>query len=335
MTTFPYGYARPPEGGPQGMGTQLTWDQMMTKKTVYNMHPEVQRRFKALIEFAAVCGVPLGVGTSWRVQPNPPPPGFAKPGNSWHESCPVDPVSGTALAIDTVPNISWDWMERNCATYGLRSFRNVNNEPWHVQPVEIAAGRKMATTLPPINTFDLPGEDVPPPVIPPPAGGTNPEWVTWVMNNQPVLKKGASGVNVRRMQHLLAADGNMNEANTANYDGQFGSGTESALKGFQSEAGGTPDGICGPWSWGALMHTIDSIPTIKKGATGPDVKRMQHLLASAGYMDPANTSNYDGIWGNGTDGAKQRFDADYHTGTPSDSSCGPMSWESLLNGWVW
>ena len=31
-------------GGPQGMGTLLTWDQMMTKKTVYNLHPEVRRR---------------------------------------------------------------------------------------------------------------------------------------------------------------------------------------------------------------------------------------------------------------------------------------------------
>ena len=49
-TRFPYGY-KPPEGrvGPQGMGTMLTWDEMLTKTTVYNMHPEVQRRFHALI----------------------------------------------------------------------------------------------------------------------------------------------------------------------------------------------------------------------------------------------------------------------------------------------
>ena len=53
MTTFPYGYARPPNGGPQGMGTMLTWEQMMTKTTVYNLHPEVQRRFHALIDYAA------------------------------------------------------------------------------------------------------------------------------------------------------------------------------------------------------------------------------------------------------------------------------------------
>ena len=83
---------------------------MLTKTTVNRLHPEVLRRFHALIHAAATAGVPLGVGTGWRVQPNPPPAGFAKPGNSWHESCPVSPSSPTALAIDTVPNISWDWM---------------------------------------------------------------------------------------------------------------------------------------------------------------------------------------------------------------------------------
>jgi hypothetical protein len=162
MTTFPYGYA----GSPQGMGTMLTWDQMMTKSTVYNLHPEVRRRFKALIEFAATKGVHLGVGTGWRVQPSPPPPGFAQPGNSWHESCPVNPVSPTALAIDTVCDVSWNWMEQNCAAYGFRTFRNVNNEPWHIQPTEIPAGRSYATVLPPIKTWDLPGDTTPPTPIP-------------------------------------------------------------------------------------------------------------------------------------------------------------------------
>ena len=168
MTTFPFGYARPPGGGPQGMGTMLTWDQMMKQKTVYYLHPEVRRRFKAMIEFAASQGVPLGCGTGWRVQPNPPPPGFAKPGNSWHESCPVSPQSASALAIDTVPNISWDWMERNSRDYGLRTFRYVNNEPWHVQPTEIPGSRKYATKLPPLNVWNLPGPGPKPPKPLPP-----------------------------------------------------------------------------------------------------------------------------------------------------------------------
>jgi hypothetical protein len=155
--TFPYGYT----GDPQGMGCMLTWDQMMTKKSVYNLHPEVRRRFRPLIEYAYDCGVHLGVGTGWRVQPNPPPPGFAKPGNSWHESCPVSPQTATALAIDTVCNVSWDWMESNCRAYGFRTFRYVGNEPWHIQPYEIPASRKYATKLPPLENFQLPGSSTP------------------------------------------------------------------------------------------------------------------------------------------------------------------------------
>lgn len=168
--TYPYGYQRPPGGGPQGMGTMLTWAQMMTKITVQNMHPEVRRRFKALIEFAASQGVPLGVGTAWRVQPDPPPPGFAKPGNSWHESTPVSPRSATAMAIDTVPDVSWGWMEDHCGAYGFRTFRRIGNEPWHIQPVEIPASRSYATVCPKLPTWPLPGDNQQP--LPPfPAGG--------------------------------------------------------------------------------------------------------------------------------------------------------------------
>jgi hypothetical protein len=76
------------------------------------------------------------------------------------------------------------------------------------------------------------------------------------------------------------------------------------------------------------------MPTIKKGQSGPYVERMQHLLAAAGFMDPGNTSNYDGVWGNGTDGAKKKFD-DAHGLTSSNTDCGAKSWESLLTGKKW
>jgi len=150
--SFPFGYN----------GKRLTWDQMMTQSTVNRLHPEVRRRLKALIEHAASQGRPLGVGTGWRVQPNPPPPGFAKPGNSWHESCPVSPASPTALAIDTVLASSWPWMEEHCGAFGFRTFKDVNDEPWHIQPVEIPGSRKFATTLPPLKTWPLPGLPKPP-----------------------------------------------------------------------------------------------------------------------------------------------------------------------------
>jgi peptidoglycan hydrolase-like protein with peptidoglycan-binding domain len=126
----------------------------------------------------------------------------------------------------------------------------------------------------------------------------------------------------------------MNETNLSNYDGVFGSGTENALNAFKVAAGGSPDGVCDWWTWGALMHTIDGIPNLQLGDTGADIKRMQHLLAAAGNMNYTNMSNYDGVWGGGTDGAKMNFDAE-HGLASADTSCGSKSWQSLLDGTVW
>lgn len=78
-----------------------------------------------------------------------------------------------------------------------------------------------------------------------------------------------------------------------------------------------------------------ALPTIKKGDSGPYVERMQHLLAAAGYMNPGNTSNYDGVWGSGTDGAKVSFDNDHGLGPSPPTDCGAKSWESLMTGKVW
>jgi hypothetical protein len=59
-------------------------------------------------------------------------------------------------------------MEAHCGAYGLRTFRNVNNEPWHIQPVEVPTGRKFATSLPPLTVWPLPGDEPDPPAPPPP-----------------------------------------------------------------------------------------------------------------------------------------------------------------------
>jgi peptidoglycan hydrolase-like protein with peptidoglycan-binding domain len=175
-----------------------------------------------------------------------------------------------------------------------------------------------------------PPQPQPPQPVPP----ATDDWWTAVMYWLPVLTPGGQGIQVLRMQHLMCAVGAMNEQNTANYDGVFGNGTANALNAFKVSAGGSADSTCDGWTWGALMHTIDGIPNLKKGDSGADVKRMQHLLAANGYMNPANMSNYDGQWGNGTDNAKANFDRDHGLGG-SDTSCGSKSWESLLGGTIW
>lgn len=162
MTTFPYGYS----GSPQGMGSQLTLAQYETLTTVRKLNFEFWRRTKALMVYAASVGVPLGVGTGWRVQPTNGGPGFASPGNSNHEGFPADGTSGGAVAADMVPSTSWGWMQGQVARFGLRTFQYVNNEPWHIQPAEIPASRNWRRTPWVLQAYPLPGD--------PPAGGYNP-----------------------------------------------------------------------------------------------------------------------------------------------------------------
>ncbi len=205
---------------------------------------------------------------------------------------------------------------------GLWQPRFVNSSmTWALDDMRAECLARAGGTVPPL-----------PPVTPvEPSTG---DWWTPVMESLPTLRRGDSGPPVLRMQHLMCAVGAMNETNLSNYDGVFGSGTENALNAFKVAAGGSPDGVCDWWTWGALMHTIDGIPDLRMGDSGDDVKRMQHLLAAAGNMNYTNMSNYDGVWGGGTDGAKMNFDAE-HGLASADTSCGSKSWQSLLDGTVW
>lgn len=144
--TYPYGYRRPMGGGPQGMGTMFTMDQYLQQLTVRNLHPEFWRRIMAMMRTAVIAKVPLGIGTGWRVQRPNAGPGFASPGNSNHEGFPANGTAGGAVAADMVPDFSWPWMEANCATFGLKTFKNVNDEPWHIQPREIPNSRNWRRT---------------------------------------------------------------------------------------------------------------------------------------------------------------------------------------------
>jgi hypothetical protein len=171
-----------------------------------------------------------------------------------------------------------------------------------------------------------------PPTPPGPDPGPLPTtWWNDLMDSMPVLTPGIDNYwYVKRMQHLLAAAGAMNEGNVSNYDGAFGNGTANALNSFKKSAGGSADSTCDAWTWGALMHTVDGIATITKGMSGADVKRMQHLLAANGYMNEANTSNYDGKWGSGTEQAKVNYDRAAGLVPSPPSDCGPKSWTYLL-----
>lgn len=66
----------------------------------------------------------------------------------------------------------------------------------------------------------------------------------------PTLKKGSKGEFVQLLQTKLTMLGY--DLGRYGIDGDFGKDTEAAVRKFQSNAGLTPDGVVGPFTWGAL-----------------------------------------------------------------------------------
>ena len=173
-TTYPFGYR----------GAKLTLEQMARQPIVAGMDPEFRRRVFAMMEHAASVGRQLGIGGALRSSATQLA-GFlarhdvvkiggccgyngkryalkkgrahmAPPGRSYHEATTPD---GKCLAADLVGDIKW--VGANCARFGLREFSKVNNEPWHVQPVDIPGGRGSykPAKMHPLPVWDLPGAD--------------------------------------------------------------------------------------------------------------------------------------------------------------------------------
>src|SRR3954468_8734956 len=78
-----------------------------------------------------------------------------------------------------------------------------------------------------------------------------------------VLRRGAKGEDVKRLQALLRSHGFPNLA----VDGDFGPATEAAVRRFQSEHKLAVDGIVGPQTWAAL------------GATDPHERRIKQAVS--------------------------------------------------------
>jgi putative chitinase len=72
----------------------------------------------------------------------------------------------------------------------------------------------------------------------------------------PVLRRGASGEVVERLQQALAAAG----FNPGAVDGRFGPATEAAVIAFQRAHGLLADGVCGPLTWARLDGTEPAAP---------------------------------------------------------------------------
>ncbi|MBQ8200416.1 MAG: peptidoglycan-binding protein [Clostridia bacterium] len=141
---------------------------------------------------------------------------------------------------------------------------------------------------------------------------------------QRTLRPGMSGLDVQYTQDRLKTLGYY----TGTSDGQYGSGTEAAVKAFQKHNDLTVDGKVGAntsrvlFSDGALANgeTAPANPgdrTLREGMEGDDVKAVQQRLTELGYY----TRTIDGKYGSGTIAAMKAFQS--RNGLKVDGVCGP------------
>ncbi|SDJ02615.1 Peptidoglycan-binding (PGRP) domain of peptidoglycan hydrolases-containing protein [Lentzea albidocapillata subsp. violacea] len=137
----------------------------------------------------------------------------------------------------------------------------------------------------------------------------------------PTISRGARGAAVSALQYLLRDDGRAPGA----VDGDFGGGTESALKDFQSSVGLTADGEAGRRTWTALL-SAGWQPRLQAGSTGLEVRRLQRALTAALGRSIA----IDGSYGPATEQAVRDYQASRGLGV--DGETGPQTWTALQRG---
>ncbi|WP_108813546.1 peptidoglycan-binding domain-containing protein [Loktanella sp. Alg231-35] len=120
-----------------------------------------------------------------------------------------------------------------------------------------------------------------------------------------LLKRGLKGAPVKRLQKKLGVTD----------DGDFGPGTEKALKEWQAANGLAADGIAGPDTFAAIG--LPELILLRKGSRGEQVKKMQLGLGI----------DADGIFGSGTETKVKQFQASF--GLAEDGMAGPETLAKL------
>jgi N-acetyl-anhydromuramyl-L-alanine amidase AmpD len=137
-------------------------------------------------------------------------------------------------------------------------------------------------------------------------GGGNP--IVW-----PIVQYGQSGERVKTVQYLLRARGYSLVA-----DGIFGSGTESAVKSFQTSRSITSDGVVGAQTWEVLIMTV------QRGDYNDAVRAVQSQLVSRGY-----SLTIDGDFGPATESAVKSFQTS--RSLTSDGIVSKSTWNALVS----
>lgn len=159
------------------------------------------------------------------------------------------------------------------------------------------------------------------------------------------LRRGDTGDNVKQMQFYLRVIGLSNSAiPSITADGIFGSGTEAAVKAFQTFYKLVSDGIVGKLTWNKLYEVYTDLANgliapdarpgvypdvpLKQGSSGRYVKELQYYLyiISAYYNDIPKIS-FDGVFGASTTTAVKAYQKVF--GLTVDGIVGETTWQSI------
>ena len=145
------------------------------------------------------------------------------------------------------------------------------------------------------------------------------------------LRLGDTGNEVKSLQQRLIQLGYL----TGKADGDFGSGTEAALKAFQKVNGLAQDGVAGPTTLSKL-YSATALPIatatpspapvlLRQGDKGEAVKAMQRTLIDLGYL----RGTADGVFGAQTYLALKAFQS--NNGLPADGVAGAKTLSILAS----
>src|SRR3954447_2347330 len=141
----------------------------------------------------------------------------------------------------------------------------------------------------------------------------------------PPRDRGATGAAVADVQARLRLLGLPAEGDAT---GDYGAGTEAAVRTFQASRGLRTDGICGPQTWNALVEAGFRLgdrmlyhrhPMLR----GDDVATLQRRLSALGF----DAGRVDGIFGPRTAAALEDFQR--NTGLVVDGTCGRDTLDAL------
>lgn len=129
----------------------------------------------------------------------------------------------------------------------------------------------------------------------------------------PTLSRGANGEDVRTVQYLLREHGH-----DVAVDGDFGPGTDAAVREFQSDHGLTVDGAVGEQTWPELVVLR------REGDTGEAVSAIQRSLSAKHGI----ATTVDGEFGSGTDASVRTFQR--RAKLVVDGEVGDNTWRALV-----